>query len=148
MSAPIDPTTITKMGAFTAFTNADVDYWSIDPTACTGLGGPDGRITEEDVPGGPGVLIEDVLDGGWVISLVGDVIATSVGASSEPGYRAAVRAVVASIKSAHDALKTAADDLTHTDGTEQIRYHSKIEPVWTSFHVCQVTLGVIVDVFA
>lgn len=149
MSGPIDPTTITAIGAFTALSSAVADYLALDPEACTGLGGPVLRVEDdEDAPAEDGNLIFPRLDGGWVVTLVGDILATSTGFSSEAGYRAAVRAVMVSLKSALDSLKAAPGDLTHSGGTEKVWFHSAIDPTWTSFHTCRVTFGVIVDAFA
>jgi hypothetical protein len=149
MSAPIDPTTITAIGGFTALTKATADYLALDPDRCTGLGGPDLRIDDdEDAAGADGDFIFPRLDSAWIITLVGDIDATSVGHSSETGYRPAVMAVVSDLKTALDAMKAAPDGLVHSGGTEQVWFHSKVDPVWVNFHICTVTFGLKVDAFA
>lgn len=149
MSAPIDPATISKIGGFTAFTDADADYLAAVPDSCTGLGGPDLRVEDdENAADTDGDLIFGRLDGPWIVTLVYDVVATSTGPTADDGYRAAVGAVVASLKTALDAMKAAPDDLTHAGGTEQAWFHSKVEPSWKNFHVCRVTFGLKIDAFA
>jgi hypothetical protein len=146
MSAPIDPTTITQIGGFTAFTDAVADYINLDPDRSTGLGGGDLRTSVEDAPSQDGALIFPPLEGAWIVTLVGNAVVTSTGPSSDAGYRPAVRALVASLKTALDAMKAAPDDLVHSGGTEQAWFHSKLEPTWDGYHICVVTFGLVVDV--
>ncbi|SRR6266404_700754 len=148
MSAPIDPTTISVIGGFTALTNATADYLALDPDRCTGLGGPDLRTTIEDAPAQNNALIFPPFDGAWIITLAGDLVVTSTGPSSEAGYRPAVRTLLASLKTALDALKAAPNNLTHSGGTEKVWLYSKLDPTWSNYHICTVTFGLVVDAFA
>lgn len=149
MSAPIDPVTISNIGGFTAFTNAVPDYLAPVPDSCTGLGGPDLRVEDdENAPDDDGDLIFPRLDGQWILTLVYDAIVTSTGATADDGYRAAVNTLVASLKTALDAMKLAPDDLVHGGGTEQAWFHSKLDPTWVNHHLCRVTFGLKVDAFA
>jgi hypothetical protein len=149
MSAPIDPATISKIGGFTAFTDAAADYLNAVPDSCTGLGGPDLRVDDdENAADTDGDLIFPRLDGAWITTLVFEVVATSTGPTADDGYRAAVNAVIASLNTALDAMKAAPDDLTHAGGTEQAWFHSKVEPTWVDYHTCHVTFGLKIDAFA
>ena len=149
MSAPIDPATITTIGGFTAFTDADEDYLAADWKACTGLGGPDLRVDDdENAADTDGDFVFPRLDGPWIVTLVFDVVVTSTGPTADDGYRAAVNARVSSLITALNAMKAAPDDLTHAGGTEQAWFHSKVEPSWTSDDVCRVTFGLKIDQLA
>lgn len=139
---------ISAIGAFTALSEADGDYFAIDPRACSGGDDAETRVTVEDAPGSDGVLIEPPLDGAQIITLVGDFVVVSVGLSAETGYKTAVQAVVDDLKSAVNDGKAAPIDLVHPGGTLKVWKYSKVDPTWPSFWVCRATFSVVVDVFA
>lgn len=143
------PATITQIGAFTALSNTVADYLAIAPSRCSGFGDPPARTTLEPAPGIDGVLVFPPLDDAWAITLVGDLVVTSTGASSETGYRDAVEALYQSLKTAIDAGKTAAIDIVHSGGTLKVWKNGPVDQEWDDFEtVCSVTFSVVVDVFA
>lgn len=141
--------TISRIGAFTALTAADGDYLALAPSRCSGGGDAPQRTTVEDAPGLDGALILPPLDGPQIIALAGDLVVTSTGLSSEPGYREAVDDLLASLRTAADALKVAPDELIHAGGTLMVWKNGPVEESWDDHEtVCAVTFSVIVDVFA
>jgi hypothetical protein len=135
--------TISAIGDFTAFTPADSDYLLIVPSRCSGGADAPLRTTVEPAPGADGALIFPPLDDAQILTLAGDLVITSDG--SESGYFDAIDTLLASLKSALDALKTAPDDLVHSAGTLSVW---KYAPLDTSFEgtVMSVTFGLVVDV--
>lgn len=145
------PSTISQIGAFTAFTPAAPggDHLRIAPSRCSGFGDADLRVTEEDAPSQDGSDIEPPLDSGLILTIAGDFVVVSTGLSSEAGYRDAVEAMYQSLKTAINAGKTAAIDLVHAGGTLKVWKHSKLEQGWDDLEtVCSVTFSLIEDVFA
>lgn len=151
--AVILPQSITQIGDFTAFDNAYLDagledYLAIDPSACSGFGDPPARTTIYDAAGTDGGLVYPVKDGAMQMTLVGDIVVTSTGLSSEDGYTAAVSALYQDLKDALDALKAAPDDLVHADGSMKVWKNGPLDPSWTSFWTMRVTFALVQDVFA
>lgn len=148
MSAPVIYQSISKIGAFAALDSTSVDYLALDPDACKGGGGPGLRTTVEPAPGDDGALIFAPLDDAWILTLVGDLVVTSNGMGSDGGYFDSVRTLYASLKSALDNMKVAADDLVHGGGTEKAWFYAPLDDTWTNARMCRVTFSVVVDVFA
>ena len=146
MPPPLRYASISQIGAFTALSKTDADYLALDPARCAGGGGPSLRTNIEDAPGQDGSLIFPPLDSAWILTLAGDLFVTSTGHSSEASYLDAVDALIASLASALDSLKTAAGDLVHAGGTEAVWFNSQLETTWTDFFMCSVTFGLVVDV--
>ena len=147
------PETITAIGSFTALTNADDDYLAIDPSRCTGFADAPLRTTFEPIPGADGVLILPAYDDAQILTLAGDLIVTSTGSSSESGYQAAVDTLLASLKTALDAMKSSAGTLTHSGGSLSVWKQAPIDASWALAgssagvpYVMQVTFGLVVDV--
>lgn len=139
---------ISGIGAFVALDSSHADYMKIDPSRSTGLGDAALRTTTYDAPGQDGELIFPPLDGAHIITLVGDLIVTSVGDSSQPGYFAAVDALYTSLKTALDAMKTTPGDLLNPGGTLKVWKYGPLEESWQNYWACSVTFSLIVDVFA
>lgn len=138
---------ITAIGSFTAFSISDADdYLALDPARCSGGADAPLRTTIEPKPDADGVFIEAPFDDAQIITLAGDLVITSNGASSESGYFTALDTLLASLKSALDALKTASGDLTHAGGTIQVWKQAPLETTWQNYYVCSVTFGLVVDV--
>jgi hypothetical protein len=141
--------TISEIGAFTALSSATADYLALRPSKCSGIGEPPIRITQEAAPGEDGALIEPPLDDAWIITLAGELVVTSNGSSSEGGYKAAVDTLLASLKSAVAAAKTAPINLIHAGGTLKVWKYSEVDETWDDQElVCAVTFSLLVDVFA
>lgn len=140
--------TISQIGAFVAFTADDADYLALRPSKCSGFDAPV-RTTVEAAPGQDGALIFPPFDDAWILTLGGDLVVTSTGHSSESGYRDTIDVLLAELKSAIDALKTAPDDLVHGGGTLKVWKYGPVEEDWDDFEtVCSVTFSLVVDVFA
>lgn len=137
--------TISQIGAFTALNGATSDYLYLDPARCSGGADAGLRTTEEPAPGQDGALILPAFDDVWPIVLGGPFVIRS--ATTETGYIAALDTILASLKSALNALKAAPDDLVHSGGTLKVWKHNALE---TTFQNAQmtVTFGLVVDVFA
>jgi hypothetical protein len=141
--------TISGIGAFTALSSADADYLALRPSQCSGIGEAPIRITQEPAPGEDGALIEPPLDDAWVITLAGELVVTSTGSSSEGSYRAAVDTLLASLKTAVAAAKTAPIDLVHSGGTLKVWKYGPVDESWDDQElICSVTFSLLVDVFA
>lgn len=134
--------TISAIGGFTALTPATADYLRIDPARCTGGADAPLRTTVEPAPGANGVLIFPPLDDAQIITLAGDLIITST--VVEAGYFSAVDTLLAAIKSALDALKTAPDDLVHSAGTLSVWKYAPLDTSWAGT-IMSVTFGLVVD---
>jgi hypothetical protein len=143
--------TISQIGAFTALAAADVgevDYLALRPSKCSGFD-PPLRTTVEAAPGLDGALIFAPYDDAWILTLNGDLVVTTTGYSVESGYREAIDALLASLKSAINALKSAPGDLVHGGGTLKVWKHGPIEEDWDDLEtICSVTFSLSVDVFA
>jgi hypothetical protein len=137
--------TITQIGAFTALTSSSADYLYLDPTKCTGGADAPLRTTVEPAPGLDGALILPPLDDAQIITLSGVLVITSAG--TEPGYFTAIDTLLASLKSALDALKTAPGNLVSSDGTVKVWKYAPLDTTWAGLQM-SVTFGLIVDVFA
>lgn len=151
--AVILPQSITQIGAFTALDNAYLqaglpDYLAIDPEACSGFGDPPQRTTVYDAAGEDGALIYPPLDGALQMTIVGDLVVTSTGYSSESGYMDAVTTLYQDLKAALDALKTAPDDLVHGAGSMKVWKNGPLDPSFPSFWTMRVTFALVQDVFA
>jgi hypothetical protein len=133
--------TISQLGAFTAFDDASTDYLLLDPSKCSGGADPPLRTTVEPAPGADGALLFPPLDDAQIITLAGVFIVNS------SGYFTATDTLLASLKSALDALKAAPDALVHSGGTLQVWKYAPIDSSWQDGRM-EVTFGLVVDVFA
>lgn len=143
------PSTITQIGTFTAL-SIDVadDYLALRPSKCN-IGEAPIRMTQEPAPGEDGALIEPPLDDLWTPTLVGDLVVTSTGLSSEAGYREAMDTLLASLRSAVNDAKTAPQDLVHSGGTLKFWKYGPVMDAWDDFeNTCEVTFSIAIDVFA
>ncbi len=147
MSGLIRYAEITQIGTFVALSSAYEDYLAIDPSRCAGGSDAPLRTTVEDAPGEDGALIFQPFDGAQVITLAGDLVATSNGPSSEPGYFDAVSNLYDSLKAALDAMKVASDSVVHPGGTLSCWKNGELDAAWQNFWVCSVTFSLVVDVF-
>jgi hypothetical protein len=148
MSTAFRPHNITDIGAFTALSSAVPDYLAIDPQRCSGFLGAPLRVTEEPAPGQSGSLILPPFEDGQILTIGGDMVITSNGGSSEDDYFDAMDTLIGSLKSALNALQTAADDLAWPDGSVKVWQHGELDDEWTSYWTLAVTFSLIVDVFA
>ena len=139
---------ITGIGSFTALSSSSADYLALDPARCTGLGDAALRTTVYDAAGQDGELIFAPKDGQHVITLVGDLIVTSTGLSADAGYFTAVDTLYNSLKTALDAMKSAAGNLVTPGGTLKVWKFGPLEEEWQNYWACSVTFSLIVDVFA
>jgi hypothetical protein len=144
VSVVILPQTITAIGAFTALSSATADYLQLDPQRCSLPANGTARTTVEPKAGADGVFVELALEGEQILTLGGDLIVTSNGNSSEAGYFTAVATLIASLKTALDALKAADANLVHAGGSTPVRWYSALEPTWQNFFACSVTFGLVV----
>ena len=146
MAAPILVQTISQIGALTELSQAVQDDWlAFDPQACKGAAGPNYRSTVEPAPGADGAFVFDDLDDAWLLTLVGDLMVTSNGLSTEGDYFGAVRILMGTIKSALDTLKTSTGNLVHSGGTETCKAIGALDDTWTSFWTCRVTFQLAVN---
>lgn len=143
-SVVILPQTITAVGGFTALDSTSADWWNIDPQRCSIPAGGAARVTVEAKAGTDGVFVENAFEGEQVITLGGPLVVTSNGSSSESGYFTAVATLLSSLKTAHDALKTADGNLVHAGVSTPVRWYAPLETSWDNFYVCTVTLGLVV----
>lgn len=144
------PSTISQIGTFTDLElgPSSLDYLALRPSKCSGFDPPT-RATVEPAPGEDGALIFPSLDDAWIMTLGGELVVTSTGQSAESGYREAIDTLLASLKDALNALKTAPDDLVAGDVTLSVWKHGPLEEDWDDLEtICAVTFGLIVDVFA
>lgn len=150
MAASILYQQITGIGSFTALSNSVADYLALDPARCNGLGDAALRTTVYDAPGADGELIYPPRDGAHIITLVGDLVVTSVATPPNPmaDYFTAVDTLYKSLLTAIDAFKTAAGDLVTPGGTLKVWKYGPVEEEWQNYWVCSVTFSLIVDVFA
>lgn len=152
MAASILYQQISGIGGFTALTIADADYVALDPARCSGLGDAALRTTTYDAPGQDGELIFPPLDGQHIITLVGDLVVTSVTAGESGAtmadYFTAVDTLYGSLKTAIDAMKVTPGDLVTPGGTLKVWKYGPAEEEWQNYWVCSVTFSLIVDVFA
>lgn len=133
--------TISQIGGFTALNGLVADSLLLDPTRCTGGADAPLRTTVEPAPGEDGALIEPPLDDAQIITLAGLLNITS-------GDRfTGTDTLLASLKTALDALKIAPGNLVHGGGTLKVWKYAPIDPSWEN-GMMSVTFGLIVDVFA
>lgn len=135
--------TISEIGSFTALSPVSTDYLLIDPARCSGGADAPLRTTVEDAPGADGALIFPPLDGAQIITLAGRLRILS--ASDDAGYFAAIDTLLASLKTALDAMKSAPDDLIHSAGTLSVWKYAPIDTAWEGAAML-VTFGLVVDV--
>lgn len=145
-SALILPQTITGIGSFSALTWASADWLAIDPARCSIPGQGEARTTVENKSGADSVFVEDAFEGAQILTLVGDLVVTSTGLSSEGTYFAAVSTLLGSLKTALAAMKTADANLVHSGGSTACRWYTPLEPTWINYWVCSVTFGLLVHV--
>ena len=136
---------ISQLGSFTKFTDADADYWFLDASRCTGGDDAPARPTVEPAPGIDGALIFPTLDDAQIITLAGPLIITSAG--DESGYLSALDSLFATLKSDINALKAAPGNLVHSGGTLKVWKHAAIDTSWEGITKV-VTCSFSVDVFA
>lgn len=134
--------TISAIGDFTALSAATADWLRLDPARCDGGADAPLRATVEPAPGVDGALVFPPLDDAQIITLAGDLMITSSG--SDAGYFSAIDTLLASLKSALDALKTAPDDLVHSGGTLSVWKYTGITTGWAGL-IMSVTFGLVVD---
>lgn len=135
--------TISAIGSFTALSASSTDYLHLIPSRCTGGADSPMRTIVESAPGQDGALIFPPLDDAQIITLAGDFVITSDG--TESGYLTAQDTLLASLKSALDAMKAAPDDLVHSAGTLSVWKYAPLETSWEGV-VMAVTFSLIVDV--
>jgi len=135
--------TISQLGTFTAFSPASADYLRLDPSACAGGEDAPVRTNLEQIPGGDGVYVLPPFDDAQIITLVGDLIITS--SSTEAGYFSAQDTLLAALKSALNAAKSARVNLVHGGGTLHVWKYAPIESSYQGA-LKRVTFGVVVDV--
>lgn len=137
--------TISAIGGFTALSSSSADYLFLDPSSCTGGSDAPLRTTVEPAPGLDGVLVFPPLNDAQVLTLAGVLRITS--AVTESGYISALDTLLASLKTALDALKTAPGNLVHSGGTLKVWKYAPLESAWSQAQM-SVTFGLVVDVFA
>lgn len=136
-------TSISQIGTFTALDEGSTDYLRLVPGSCSGGADAQLRTTVEPAAGIDGPLIFPALDDAQIITLAGDLIINSAG--TEPDYFDAIDTLLASLKSALDALKSAPDDLVHSGGTLSVWKYAPIDTTWAGITM-SVTFGLVVDV--
>lgn len=135
--------TISQLGTFTAFSSASADYLRLDPTRCTGGEDAPLRTNLEAIPGGDGVYVLPPFDDAQIITLAGDLIITS--AVTDAGYFSAQDTLLASLKSALNALKSARGNLVHAGGTLHVWKYGPLDSGYQGA-LKSVTFSVVVDV--
>jgi len=136
--------TISQIGAFTALDEGAGDWLRLDPNRCSGTEDAPLRTNLFQRSMQDGVEIEPPFDDAWILTLGGDLLITS-DADGGSGTMAAEDTLLASLKSALDALKAAPDDLVYGGGTLSVWKYSPIESTRQS-GVKAVTFGLVVDV--
>lgn len=133
--------TISAIGSFTALSPASSDYLWLDPSRCSGGVDAPLRTTVEPAPGADGVLIEPPLDDAQIITLSGRLIVTS---DAQGVFSSACDTLLASLKTALDALKASPGNLVHAGGTLSVW---KYAPLDTTFDgaAMYVTFALVVD---
>lgn len=135
--------TITAIGTFTALEGAAADYLHLVPSRCSGGDDAEVDMDMEPAAGADGVDVFSILDGQMPITLSGDLLITSTGVDA--AYLAAVDTLLASLKTALNALKAAPDDLVHSGGTLSVWKRGKLDPVWDDdTKILSVTFGLLV----
>lgn len=138
--------TISGIGTFTALDPSATDWLRIDPNRCTGGTDQPLRTTVEPAAGQDGAIVLPALNDAQIITLGGDLM---IGSATDGGtaWYAALDTLLASLKTALDALKAAPGNLVSNDGTVSVW---KYAPIDTSYQgaLMGVTFSVVVDVFA
>lgn len=137
--------TITAIGTFSSVNDATGDTLLLVPSACSGGEAATLRTVVENAPGADGVLVFPPLEGGQIITLTGDVTIRSTGA--EAAYFTAIDTLVSSLKTALDAMRTAAASLAYgSSSTLSCWYYAPLESAWLDDQLTKrLTFGLVVD---